>query len=66
MVAEIFGGISALKSAFDLSKAIVDMSDAAKRDRLSINLQKEILAALAAQSELAEEVKRPQRETEKL
>src|ERR1700728_1274134 len=56
MVAEVFGGISALKAAFDISKAIVDISDAAKRDRLSITLQKEILSALAAQSELAEEV----------
>lgn len=56
MVAEVFGGISALKAAFDMTKTIADMSDAAKRDRLSINLQKEILAALAAQSELAEEV----------
>src|SRR5271170_8093934 len=56
MVAEIFGGISALKSAFDMTKAFADMSDSAKRDRLSINLQKEILAAQATQMELVEEV----------
>jgi len=56
MVAEIFAGISALKSAFDMTKAFADMSDAAKRDRLSINLQKEILAAQATQMELVEEV----------
>ena len=56
MVAEVFGGISALKAAFDMTKALADMSDAAKRDRLSINLQKEILAAQAAQSELVEEI----------
>jgi hypothetical protein len=56
VVGEVFGGISALKAAFDMTKTLVDMSDAAKRDRLSINLQKEILSALATQSELAEEV----------
>ncbi len=56
MVAEVFGGISALKAALDMAKMFADMSDAAKRDRLSINLQKEILAALAAQSELTEEI----------
>ena len=56
MVGEIFAGIGALKTAFDMSKAIVDMSDAVKRDRLSIDLQKEILSALAAQSELTEEI----------
>jgi hypothetical protein len=56
MVAEVFGGISALKAAFDMTKALADMADSAKRDRLSINLQKEILAAQATQMELIEEV----------
>lgn len=56
MVAEVFGGISALKAAFDMTKTLADMSDAAKRDRLSINLQKEIFSAQSAQAELIEEV----------
>lgn len=57
MVGEVFAGIGALKAAFDMSKAIVDISDAAKRDRLSINLQKEILSAQSAQADLIEEVR---------
>ena len=56
LVGEIFAGISALKAAFDMTKTLSDMSDAAKRDRLSINLQKEILSAQAAQMELVDEV----------
>ena len=57
MVAEVFGGISALKAAFDMTERLLaGIADKSKRDRLSINLQKEILAAQSAQTELVEEI----------
>jgi hypothetical protein len=56
MVSEIFAGISSLKAAFDMTQALHDIHDAAARDRAVIELQKEILAAQAAQSQLLETV----------
>lgn len=58
MVGEIFGGISAFKAMFDMAKSVNDMADTAKRDRLTVELQKQILAAQAAQVGLVEEVNR--------
>jgi hypothetical protein len=56
MVAEIFAGISSLKAAFDMTQALHDIHDVAARDRAVIELQKEILSAQAAQSQLVETV----------
>lgn len=56
MVAEIFAGISSVKTAFDMTKALHDIHDATARDRAVIELQKEILSAQAAQSQLIETV----------
>ena len=39
MVAEIYGGISALKSAFDIAKGLKDIDDAARRNAAVIELQ---------------------------
>jgi hypothetical protein len=55
MVAEVFGGIAALKSAFDIAKTIKDMSDAAAINAAVIDLQNQILAAQIAQSALLDE-----------
>ena len=52
MAAEIFAGLSAIKTAFDMAKALHDIHDVATRDRAIIELQKEILAAQGAQSAL--------------
>ena len=56
MVAEVFAGVSALKAAFDLTKGLKDIDDATRRNAAVIELQEKILAARAAQSELAESV----------
>jgi Zn finger protein HypA/HybF involved in hydrogenase expression len=56
MVGEVFAGIGALKTAFDMAKGLNSIHDAVARDRAVIELQKEILAAQAAQSNLIESV----------
>jgi hypothetical protein len=56
MVGEIFGGISALKTAFDMAKGLENIHETVARDRAIIDLQKEILAAQAAQASLIENV----------
>ena len=52
MPAEIFAGVTALRSAFDIAKALKDMDDAAKRNAAVIDLQQTILDAQSAQQEL--------------
>jgi hypothetical protein len=56
MVAEIFAGLGAIKSAFDLAKGLKDISDAALRNSAIIELQEKILAAQQEQSALIETV----------
>jgi len=56
MVGEIFGGISALKTAFDMAKGLENIHETVARDRAIIDLQKEILAAQGAQASLIENV----------
>jgi hypothetical protein len=41
MVGEIFGGISAVKAAFDIAKGLKDIHDAALRNEAIINLQEQ-------------------------
>lgn len=55
MAGEIFAGIGALKSAFDLAKGIKEIDDAAKRNSAVIDLQSTILTAQQAQGELLNE-----------
>lgn len=56
MVAEIFGGISALKAALDIAKSVKDMNDVAARQGAIIELREQILSAQEAQSSLIQEI----------
>jgi hypothetical protein len=56
MVGEAFAGLSAFKTMFDMTKALKDIHDVTIRDRAIIDLQREILEAQAAQSELLHSV----------
>ncbi len=52
MVAEVFGGITALKASLDILKTIKDANDVATRQGIVIKLQEQILAAQEAQFSL--------------
>jgi hypothetical protein len=56
MVAEVFAGLSALKTAFDIAKGLKDIDDAARRNAAIIELQEKILSAQQSQSTLIEAV----------
>jgi hypothetical protein len=56
MVAEVFMGINALKSAFDLAKGIKDIDDRTRLNDVVIELQEKILSAQQSQSALVETV----------
>jgi hypothetical protein len=56
MVAEVFGGISALKAALDILKTIKDANDTATRQGIVIKLQEQILSAHESQLALIEQV----------
>jgi hypothetical protein len=56
MVGEVFAGIGALKTAFDLAKGLKDIDDAARRNAAVIELQEKILSAQQSQSALVERV----------
>jgi hypothetical protein len=56
MVAEVFAGISALKTAFDIAKGLKDIDDATRRNAAVIELQEKILSAQSAQAELVQSV----------
>jgi hypothetical protein len=66
MVAEVFAGLGALKSAFDIARGIKDMDDAAKRNAAVIDLQQTILTAQQAQAALLEEMDRLKKENAEL
>jgi uncharacterized coiled-coil DUF342 family protein len=56
MVSEVFAGLSAIKTAFDLAKGLKDIDDATRRNTAVIELQEKILAAREAQSTLLERI----------
>jgi hypothetical protein len=56
MVAEVFAGLGALKTAFDIAKGLKDIDDAARRNAAVIELQEKILSAQQSQSALIETV----------
>jgi len=56
MVAEVFAGIGALKTAFDIAKGLKDIDDASRRNAAVIELQEKILSAQQSQSALVERV----------
>ncbi|WGJ14133.1 hypothetical protein QEV83_15975 [Methylocapsa sp. D3K7] len=62
MTAEIFAGLSAFKTMFDMAKALQDIHDTTARDRAVIDLQKEILSAQSAQFSLVERIRALEKE----
>jgi hypothetical protein len=56
MVAEVFAGIGAIKTAFDIAKGLKDIDDATRRNAAVIELQEKILTAREAQSTLLERI----------
>jgi hypothetical protein len=56
MVAEVFAGLGAIKTAFDMAKGLQNIHDTVARDRAVIELQKEILSAQSTQAALVETV----------
>jgi hypothetical protein len=56
MAGEIFAGLGALKTAFDIAKGLKDIDDATRRNAAVIELQEKILAAREAQSTLLDRV----------
>jgi hypothetical protein len=66
MVAEVFAGLSAFKTMFDMTKALSDIHDVTTRDRAIVELQKEILAAQAQQSALMTHVGELEKEVARL
>lgn len=53
-VGEVFAGLSAFKTMFDMAKALKDINDATIRNGAVIELQEQILSAQAAQTALLE------------
>ena len=56
MAGEVFAGLSAIKTAFDMAQGLQNIHDAVARDRAVIELQKEILAAQSAQALLIQRI----------
>src|SRR5262245_4300659 len=52
MVGEVFAGLGAIKTAFDIAKGLKDIDDAARRNAAVIELQEKILAAQQEQMAL--------------
>jgi hypothetical protein len=57
MTGEVFAGLSALKTAFDIAKGLKDIDDAARRNAAVIELQNKILSAQQEQFAMAERVR---------
>jgi hypothetical protein len=56
VVAETYMGLNAFKTAFDMAKALKDIHNATERDRVVLDLQREILSAQEHQFELIRRV----------
>lgn len=56
VVAETIAGLGAIKTAFDMTKALKDINDAAIRNAAVIELQEKILSARDAQTALLDRV----------
>ena len=56
MAGEIFAGLTAIKTAFDIAKGLKDIDDAARRNAAVIELQGKILDAQSGQAALIETV----------
>ena len=66
MVAEVFAGLGALKSAFDIAKGLKDIDDTTRRNAAVIELQEKILSAQQSQATLLEEVSELKKEVASL
>jgi hypothetical protein len=66
MVAEVFAGLGAIKTAFDIAKGLKDIDDAARRNAAVIELQEKILAAQQTQSTLVERIGELEKEVARL
>jgi hypothetical protein len=62
MVGEVFAGVGALKTAWDIAKNLKDISDATQRNAVAIELQEKILTAQQAQSELLAQISQLEKE----
>jgi hypothetical protein len=62
MAVELIMGLNAFKTMFDMAKGLQNIHDTTTRDRAVIDLQREILAAQAAQSALIENVGKLEKE----
>lgn len=62
MIGEAFAGLSAIKTAFDMTQGLQSIHDAVARDRAVIELQKEILLAQSAQAALLDRVSQLEKE----
>lgn len=66
MVAEVYAGLSAIKTAFDMAKGLKDIHDATLRNAAVIELQEKILAAQEAQSTLVDRARDLEQEVARL
>jgi hypothetical protein len=66
MVAEVFGGMAALKSALDLARGLKEIDDATRRNDAVIELQQKILDARKSQLELVEKANALEQEVQRL
>lgn len=64
MVAEVFAGVGALKSAFDLAKGLKEIDDASRRNAAVIDLQEKILTAQSAQSSMLDRISELEKKVE--
>ncbi len=62
MVAEIYGGITAAKAAFDIAKGLKDIHDATLRNAAVIDLQEKILATQQEQMALIDRIRELEKE----
>ncbi len=56
MAADVFAGLTALKTAFDIAKGLKDIDDARRRNSAIIDLQQALLDAQEAQAALTETI----------
>jgi hypothetical protein len=56
MVAEVFAGIGAIKTAFDIARGLKDINDATIRNAAVIELQEKLLTAQSTQSALLDRI----------
>ena len=56
VAAEVYAGLGAIKTAFDIAKGLKDIDDATRRNAAVIELQEKVLSAQQAQSALIDRI----------